>query len=706
MWAGVLAMVLAFALYAPTIGYDFVTLDDPMYVENSVVVGDGFSWRGLKLAFTTAPENYWAPLLWMSFMFDMELSGGRPWSCHLTNTILFSLNVGLVFLLVRRWTGRTGVALATALLWAFHPTRVESVAWITARKDVLSGVFFFLGLWAYTVGREAARRNEADPPVSCRLSPAALILLSWLCMLLGGMAKQIVILMPPAFLLLDVWPLGRTEWERIWKDGWRLAGEKWAFWILAVIYAALPIVFHVETKAVMDVPAWHRALMIPVHYLFYVGKVLWPTRLMPLQPDLPSWWELLMGATVVLAGLTWGAWRWRRRFPLALWGWLWFAVLLFPLSGVVWAGAERVATRWLYLPQIGLMLAAAAWTADQARARGWRLRWVATGCVLVLVVWGGMSLRLSHHWRGKDHFGIWAYTCNPNSSLACMLGGDGYLSQKNWARAQEAYEQGSSLWNVHCFLRLGMIWNCIGRTELTDSAWPRYELGTGKSVLHSLEENAVFDRIFLWRIRGQCMQARGDWEGAIGAFKEAMKLDENPAAFVVAEYLRASHEAGKFDAEAEAIAARMSKFEGKPRQTWGDLFSCYAQIWRDGARGYAYGYFLEYAKRYPEDAVGFNNMAWLLATAKPDQMDHARMEEWPAKAVEWAERAVELDEGKKAPSAWNTLGAARANAGDFEGAIEAARQGMALAREAGWLDTVAVIERRVQEYRAKRPWRE
>ena len=708
--ACLLAMVAAFALYAPTIGYDFVTLDDPMYVENSKVVGDGFSWHGLKLAFTTAPENYWAPLLWMSFMFDMELSGGAPWSCHLTNALLFSLNVGLLFLLVRRWTKSTGVALATVLLWAFHPTRVESVAWVTARKDVLSGVFFFLGLWFYTAGRQSrsAGATERVLPRSSAFSlqPSSLILLSWLCMLLGGMAKQIVILMPAAFLLLDVWPLGRTEWDRVWKEGWRLAGEKWAFWILAVIYAALPIVFHVETKAVMDVPAWHRALMIPVHYLFYLGKVIWPMRLMPLQPDLPSWWELLMGAAVMLAGLTWGAWRWRRRFPLGLWGWLWFAALLFPLSGVVWAGAERVATRWLYIPQIGLMLAAAAGGARYIRTRGWRVRRGVAACALVLLVWGGMSLRLSHHWRGKDHFGIWAYTCNPDSSLACMLGGDGYLSQKNWAQAQVAYEQGSSLWNVHCFLRLCMIWNCIGRTELTDSAWPRYEIGTGQSVLDSLDKESVLDRIFLWRIRGQSMHARGDLEGAIGAFKEALELDENPAAFVVAEYLRASHEAGKFDDEAKAIAARMSKAEGQPRQTWGDLFSCYAQIWRDGARGYAYGYFVEYAKRHPEDAVGFNNMAWLLATAKPDQMDHARMAEWPAKAVEWAERAVTLEGGLTAPSAWDTLSAARANAGDFEGAIEAATHGALLARKAGWLDTVAAIEHRLQEYRAKRPWRE
>lgn len=705
VWAGLLAMVLAFALYAPTIRYDFVTLDDPLYVETSVVVKDGFSWAGAKLAFTTAPENYWAPLLWFSFMADMELSGGKPWSFHLTNALLFSANAGLLFLLVRRWTKSTGVALATALLWAFHPTRVESVAWVTARKDVLSGVFFFLGLWFYTAGRER-RGGASDRSVPSARAPAALIFLCWLCMLLGGMAKQIVILLPPAMLLLDVWPLGRTDWDRIWKDGWRLAGEKWAFWILAVIYAALPIVFHVETKAVMDVPAWHRALMIPVHYLFYLSKVVLPIRLMPLQPDLPSWWELLMGATAVLAGLTWTAWIWRRRFPLALWGWLWFAILLFPLSGVVWAGAERVATRWLYIPQVGLMLVAAAWTADQIRARGWKLRWAVAGCALVLLVWGGMSLRLSHHWRSRDHFGIWAYVCNPGHPVACMLGGDGYLAQKNWAKAAQAYEKGSGFYDTHSFLRLCMIWNCCGFPDLTDDAWPRFERGLGMTLPEAVKDKRDLERIFIWRLRGQCMQARGDLAGAVGAFKEAVDLEEAPTAFGVAEYLRASHEAGTFGAEAAAVAARMTKAAGEDRSTWKSLFPCYAQIWRDGARGYAYGYLLEYARRHPDDAVGLNNMAWLLATAPPVDIAHAREEEWPAKAVEWAERAVALDAGKEAATAWDTLGAARANAGDFAGGAQAAAKGAALARKGGGAELARQIEARAAKYRAGEAWRE
>ena len=152
-WWGLAAMVLVFAVYSPSLGHDYCAVDDAYFVLENPVVQGGLTWTAIKAAWTTVHASYWAPLLWMSFMVDQEISGGAPWSFHLTNVLLFAASSGLLHALVRRWTGRSGIAFATTLLWALYPARVESVAWITERKDVLSGLFFLAGLWFYTVGR-------------------------------------------------------------------------------------------------------------------------------------------------------------------------------------------------------------------------------------------------------------------------------------------------------------------------------------------------------------------------------------------------------------------------------------------------------------------------------------------------------------------------------------------------------------------------
>ena len=248
-WLALLVAVVLFAVYSPSIGYDFVALDDDVFVSENPVVKDGFSEAALKAAWTTAPENYWAPLLWMSFMLDVELFGPEPWGFHLTNVFLFSLNVGLLFWLVRRWTGRTRIALAVALLWALHPSRVESVAWITERKDVLSGLFFLLGVGAYVEARKGGLKHG--------------VVIAWLCLVFGGMVKQVLIVMPAALMLLDIWPLERTCLNRIWRDGWRSGVEKWAFWTVALVLACLPIWFHHDGGSMLDVSIGHRLAMIP-----------------------------------------------------------------------------------------------------------------------------------------------------------------------------------------------------------------------------------------------------------------------------------------------------------------------------------------------------------------------------------------------------------------------------------------------------------
>lgn len=711
----VAAMAAAFALYAPSLGHDFCPVDDEYFVLGNPVVQGGLTGPGIQAAWTTVQASYWAPLLWMSFMVDQELSGGAPWSFHLSNVFLLALNAGLVFALARRWTGRNGVAFATALLWAFHPARVESVAWITERKDVLSGLFFLAGLWFYTVGREQPPRSTSaatgkprdgvvPAPPTTNHQRTTLIFFSWLCMLLGGMAKQIVIVMPVAMVLLDVWPLRRTEWSRIWRDLGRLLAEKWAFWLLAIVLAGLPIWTHVGEESIVDVSVGQRLAMIPVHYLFYLQKLVWPSALAPLQSDLP-WAGWQMGAGLgVLAGVTALTWRYRVKAPWALWGWLWFAGLLFPLSGVVWAGSERIAVRFLYLPQIGLTLAAVLALDALGRMRGSGGSWVRVLCAGVLLLWGGATLRTLSRWRDPNTFGLWIWECHPEQGGACAMGGDAWMAMGEWAEAMKAFEQGVALGDKACFLRLGMVWNHLGHAERTAAAWDDFEKKSGRPLGQFAAWERPQERELFWRVRGQALRAQGDLGGALAALKEAVRWEADAGALVLAEYLRVCHEGGR-PAEGAAVAERMAAATGIRVREWKDLFPCYAEMWKMGARGYAYAYFADYAARFPEDAVNLNYLAWLLATAPPDRLDHARMDEWPQAAVRWAEQALASSDAPPA-GVWQVLAAARANAGDSSGAVRAAEQARDLAQEKGDKDVVAQLERQIMAYRMGLAWRE
>ena len=708
------AGALAFALHAPSLGHGFCLVDDEYFVLGNPVVQGGLTGAGIHAAWTTVQASYWAPLLWMSFMVDQELSGGTPWSFHLSNVFLFAANAGVLFALVRRWTGRNGVAFATALLWALHPARVESVAWITERKDVLSGLFFLLGLWFYTAARERPPRTAsaaagkfrggAVPAPPLLPSRSTLMVLSWLCMLLGGMAKQIVIVMPAAMVLLDAWPLGRTDWTRIRRDIGRLMAEKWAFWLLAIAYASLPLWTHGKEQAFLDVSAGHRLAMIPVHYLFYLQKLVWPVDLAPLQSDLP-WVGWKMGAGLgALIGATALLWRFRVRAPWALWGWLWFAGLLFPLSGVVWAGSERIAVRFMYLPQIGLTLAAVLAMDALGRLRGSGGRWVRALCAGVLLLWSGATLRTLSRWRDPNIFGLWIYECHPEQGGACAMGGDTYMAVGDWGAAMKAFEQGVALGDRACFLRLGMVWNHLGHAERTAGAWAGFEQKLGRPLEQFAAWERPQERELYWRVRGQALRAQGDRTGAIAALKEAVRWEADSGAFVLAECLRACHEGGRPQEGAE-VAERMAAATGIRVRGWRDLFPCYAEMWKMGARGLAYAYFADYAARFPEDAVNLNYLAWLLATAPPDGLDHARKDEWPQAAVRWADLAVAAGDGSVV-GVWQVRAAARANAGDFSGAVRAAEQARDLAREKGDEALAAQIEKQIMSYRMGLAWRE
>lgn len=361
----VLLFAATLALFWPARGFDYLDWDDYPYVAENALVQKGLSWETARQAFVGVREQWWLPLLWISYMADVEWFGPGPRGHHTTNVLLHAANAALLFWVLFRLTGSRGRSAFVAALFAWHPTRVEAVAWITARKDVLSGLFFMLALLAYV--RHAAR------PSARRMAGVAV----W--MLLGLMSKAILIALPPILLLLDAWPLrrGPVEWNRAaWKKWAPLLREKIGLIALAAIFTGVNLWTHRTGRGEgAMVSALARVGLMAPNVLDYLGKIAVPIRLNVFYPDcdVVSWpysalaWSFLVAAT-------WGALQQRARRPYLTLGWLWFLVALLPVLRGVRLGLAQFADRWTYLPLIGLGIAGTWWVAEWGARRDWR-RW-------------------------------------------------------------------------------------------------------------------------------------------------------------------------------------------------------------------------------------------------------------------------------------------------------------------------------------------
>ncbi|HEY3570009.1 MAG TPA: hypothetical protein VGP73_18895 [Thermoanaerobaculia bacterium] len=293
---------------------------------------------------TAKVASNWHPLTMLSHMLDCQLYGLAPAGHHATSLLLHLANVLLLFEVLRRMTGAAGRSAAVAALFAVHPTHVESVAWIAERKDVLSAFFWILAMGAWA--------RYARQPSAGRYGLVALL------MILGLMAKPMVVTLPFALLLLDVWPLDRLSLG--WK---RLILEKLPLLALSAVSSVITIRYQETSLAPLDVVPWSlRAANALVAYAAYLGKLFWPTHLAvfyPIPLAIPAW--KVLGAALLLIAITaLAAWR-ARREPWLLIGWLWFLGALVPVIGLVQVGRQAMADRYLYLPSIGLFLAV-VWT--------------------------------------------------------------------------------------------------------------------------------------------------------------------------------------------------------------------------------------------------------------------------------------------------------------------------------------------------------
>ncbi|HVH16720.1 MAG TPA: tetratricopeptide repeat protein [Myxococcota bacterium] len=324
-------------------GHEFLDYDDPLHVTGNEVVQGGLTPGSVVWAFTARVGGNWHPLTWLSYMTDVALFGLDPAWHHAMNVALHAAAAVVLLAALARMTGAVWPSALVALLFALHPLHVESVAWISERKDTLSGLFFMLGLYAYA--RYAERRSRAR---------FAAVTLAFVCALAS---KATVVTFPLVLLLLDVWPLGRTGRERFAS----LVVEKLPLFALSLAFGALTMLTQHQAGAVSSMGALPLSVRISqalISAVAYVAKALWPRHLAFFYPypDVIPLWQVA-GAALLLVASTVLALRVGKTRPVWAVGWLWYLVTLAPVSGVVQVGLQAMADRYTYLPLVGLFLA-------------------------------------------------------------------------------------------------------------------------------------------------------------------------------------------------------------------------------------------------------------------------------------------------------------------------------------------------------------
>jgi protein O-mannosyl-transferase len=487
------------AVFGQTVHDGFVNYDDNIYVYDNPGVTHGLSGSGVSRAFTRVDHFEWLPLTRLSHMLDCQLYGLRPGGHHLTNVLLHLATTILLFLVLRNMTGAPWRSAFVAAMFAIHPLRAESVAWVTERKDVLSGLFFMLALWAYVhhVQRSAARSARSRSWYLLALGLFAL----------GLMSKATVVTLPFVLLLLDYWPL-----RRLMVPGSRvkitpLVLEKLPFLLLAGIASVITLLAASNVgsvRAVQDLTLPYRLGNALAAYIDYLAHMLYPARLAVAYPrpgihlSVVKVGLSLLVLILVSAGVMAG----RRKHPYLPVGWLWYLGMLVPVIDIMQAGDQSRADRHTYLPEIGLSILI-TWGAVEL-CSGWRHRRAVLGVAAVATVAGLLVLARMQTAYWKDSVSLWSHTlaCTSDNYIAHNNLGSALSDQGKWNEAIRQYEQA---------LRI--------KPDFADA---QYNLGLGLAAQGKLDE-AIRHYELALRIKPDYVEAHASLGAALVALE---KFDE------------------------------------------------------------------------------------------------------------------------------------------------------------------------------------
>ena len=452
-----LLLLAVIAVFGQTARHGFVNFDDDYYVYENRHVSGGLTGDGAAWAITAFHAGNWHPLTWLAHMLDCQFYGLAPGGHHLTNVLLHAAVAILLFVALRRMTGALWPSAWVAAVFAIHPLRVESVAWVAERKDVLSGMLFMLTLWLYA--------RYAERPASW--GRYLLVVGSFA---VGLTAKPMLVTLPFVLLLLDYWPLGRLGWglsqfslgekrheavkmplvpggtpiAKLSVPPVRLIVEKISLFVLAAASCAVTLAAQRGTVQSLQQLAFSRRVAdAVVAYVAYLGKMFCPAGLAvfyPLAESPPPVWEVIAAVTV-LSAISTVAFLARRKCPYLLFGWLWYLGTLAPVVGLVRVGGQATADRYTYLTQIGLC-AAIAWgvaqVVDYRPLRRWGVAAVLSLVAAALIVCAWQQTR---YWRNNET--LWTHTlaCTSRNPLAHNNLGLALAARGQVGEAMEHYQK-------------------------------------------------------------------------------------------------------------------------------------------------------------------------------------------------------------------------------------------------------------------------
>lgn len=671
-------MVGTLLIYAQTARFEFTNFDDEGYVTRNPVVQRGLTWEGVVWAFQSGLMGNWHPITCLSHMLDCDIFGPAAGGHHLVNVVLHLANAVLLFLLMQRLTGSVWRSAMVAALFAWHPLRVESVAWISERKDVLSAFFGLLCLFAYVQYVRCGSVRGVPGPAALLRTSFHVSRWYWLALLLFALAllsKPMLVTWPFVLLLLDYWPLQRVSGiasafretareglnpEKLESEGkpssasiLQLVLEKIPFFLLSLgmsivtflVQRSWGAMSHLDRLSLED-----RTANALVSYVRYLGKTIWPVDLAALYPH-PGQWAMgpILISILLLLALSFLAVLLLRRQPWVAFGWCWYLGTLVPVIGLIQVGRQSMADRYTYLPHMGLFIAVvwaiAAWV-GQIRLRQ---QVAAVGSGLVLLGCMVVSWKQTGHWRNSVTLFEHVLAVTTNNVVAEYNYAQGLSTVGRAEESMEHYRRALRLRPDYfaAHVNLGAMLYQLG-----DLSGATNHLGRAVA----LEPTNSIPRLHL----GLALAALQDWPAADEQFAAAKAL-------------------GTTEPRLAAEWAKVLLAQRKTRE--------------------AIEQFRESLRTAPDSLEALNNLAWILATdASPEVRDG------PA-AVRHALRACQLTQYQQTLVV-GTLAAAYAEAGQFDDACRTAEQAIALAEANGETELAVRNRELLRLYQAGKPYHE